>query len=77
MTNKERILVEIERLRKRDYDRLALDKVVKFINSLPEEPVSEDLEKAAEDYADKHPTCGLAKRSFVAGAKWQKENGNH
>ena len=37
------------------------------------EPVSEDLEEAAEKYADKHPTCGLAKQSFKAGALWQKE----
>lgn len=48
-----------------------------FINSLPQEPVSEGLEEAADDYADKHPTCGLAKNSFKAGAQWQKENGNH
>lgn len=38
-----------------------------------EESVSEDLEQAAEDYADKHPTCGLAKTSFIIGAQWQNE----
>ena len=37
------------------------------------EPVSEELEEAANKYADKHPTCGLAKQSFKAGAQWQKE----
>ena len=37
------------------------------------ESVSEDLEEAADKYADKHPTCGLARHSFKAGAKWQKE----
>ena len=38
-----------------------------------EDPVSENLEQAAKKYADKHPTCGLAKHSFKAGAQWQKE----
>lgn len=37
------------------------------------DPVSEELEEAANKYADKHPTCGLAKQSFKAGAQWQKE----
>lgn len=49
------------------------DDILRYINSLSEEPVSEDLEQAAEDYADKHPTCGLAKTSFIIGAQWQKE----
>ena len=37
------------------------------------ESVSEDLEEAANKYADKHPTCGLAKQSFKAGAQWNKQ----
>ena len=83
MTDKEKILAEVERLKDkgkysdtydyafRDGNNAALYAIEKFINSLPEEPVSEDLEKASDEYAEKHPTCGLAKTSFKAGAQWQ------
>ena len=46
-----------------------------FIDSLPEEKPSEDLEEAAKEYATTHlrnnefPTADSA---FIAGAKWQK-----
>ena len=60
MTDKEKILAEIEKIKSEEYgsdhfDRYAkhaLDRVLKFIDSLPEEPVSEDLEEAAEDELD-------------------------
>ena len=54
--------------------------LLSFINSLPEEPVSEDLEEAANFYADTHTEWFDANNNphvspaFKAGAKWQKEN---
>jgi hypothetical protein len=49
-----------------------------IINEWREEPVSEDLEEAAEKYAyELCPSIGVAnteaEQSFKAGAKWQKE----
>ena len=41
-----------------------------FIDSLQEEPVSEDLEEAARRFVT--PPCALGIRTFKAGAKWQK-----
>ena len=49
--------------------------IQKFINSLPEEPVSEELEEAAKDYArfddyyDNKEYDG-----FKAGAKWDRKH---
>ena len=47
-----------------------------FINSLPEEPVSEDLEEAAQQWYDstkfKSDLSGTPIGAFKAGAKWQK-----
>lgn len=83
----EKILIEINRL-KNELDgysaREALDYIESYINTLSkqqvEEPVSDDLEEAAEEYLQKvkagflrtleHPT---AKDCFKAGAEWQKE----
>ena len=60
----------------------------RFIDSLPEEKPSEDLEKVVEEYADKHgfrvPYDGsnnyyddvdvkASKEGFIAGAEWQKK----
>lgn len=104
MTDKEKILAEIERLKNTAEDYIAqggvdcicargnvemADDIIKFINSLPEEPVSEDLEKAAEEYAytnwasdDYHEgaaeglpfdAIGHTEKCFKDGAKWQKE----
>lgn len=43
-----------------------------FIDSITEEPVSEDLEKAADNcYYHNH---AYARESFIEGAQWQKEN---
>ncbi len=60
-----------------------------FIDSLPEEKASDDLKKASEDYAytnwesdDYHEGAseglpfdpiGHTEKTFIAGAKWEKE----
>jgi len=67
----------------------ALESLLKFIDSLTEEPANKDLEEAAEAF---YNNCNLAKSSwwdegilhkmsesketFIAGAEWQKENHN-
>lgn len=98
----ELIKAEIERRKKFYYDRYTKKGVgcieesryeecvelLDFINSLPEEPVSEDLEEAAEKYAyenwqsdDYHDgaddglpfdAIGHTEKCFKAGAQWQK-----
>ena len=88
---KEKILAEIERLlqglygKSNDYcggKKYVLVQLRTFINSLPEEPVSEDLEKAAYQYACKCSPLRTeygytspnpeVEESFKAGAKWQQ-----
>lgn len=65
------------------------DDILRFINSLPEEPVSEDLEKAAEQDVCEVVNCGSAigipndhvpswvqdamVSEFIYGALWQKK----
>lgn len=44
-----------------------------YIDSLQEEPVSEDLEEAAQEYTEKGSKCQEELDAFKAGAKWQKE----
>ena len=108
MTDKEKILAEIERLynqsladENRQADRgleraanvsygksIACKELLSFINTLPKEPVSEDLEDAAIKYADENtedPTemneydseyfdwHDYCERVYKAGAQWQKE----
>ena len=62
MTDKTKILAEIERLKmnwrlgmsaEAKYRVEAYTELIDFINSIPEEPVSEDLQEAAWFYADK------------------------
>ena len=90
MTDKEfkaKILAEIERLfvasnvysrTFKNGQRHALMSLKDFINSLPEEPVSEDLEEAAKQYATVDRSDGdggidlMKLESFIAGAQWQK-----
>ena len=57
----------------------AYNEVLSYINSLEEEPVSNDLEEAAHSYVDTtiewfdsegNPCCYPA---FIAGAQWQKQ----
>lgn len=90
MSNIDKIRQEIERRRdickcifERDSDTyyqgksVAYGEVLAFIDSLPEEKPSEDLEKAADDYVcrttcdtDDGPSVGMAKDAFEAGAEW-------
>ena len=63
MTDKEKIRAEIERQKKENYYdiydeydgfvRNAFESILSFIDSMQEEPVSEDLEEAAKTYAKK------------------------
>ena len=57
---------------------LELQNVLTYIDSLQEEPVSEDLNKAAKDYSNNLDNiCGSigeqTRNAFKAGAKWGKE----
>ena len=93
MTDKELIKQEIEyRLSSGKYSinsKQALEDIIVFIDTLPEEPTSEDLEEASEEYAftnwesdDYHEGAeedipfdpiGHTKKCFIAGAEWQKQ----
>jgi hypothetical protein len=91
MSKAEKIRKEIERLKAETFDNkeLSLEEIIAvrncynnllfFIDSLEEEPVSNDLEEAAHLYVDTtiewfdsegNPCCYPA---FIAGAQWQKE----
>ena len=110
MSNIEKIRQEIERLtidylnRSYTFVPVAMQQLLEFIDSLPEETCkdslqvpetckentdsfTDDLEEAAEEYADKHgfrvPYDGsinyyddvdvkASKDGFIAGAEWQK-----
>ena len=81
MTDKEKILAEIERLMHNhdsalDYEA-ALEDVRNFIDSLQEEPISEDFKKFEEDYLEENKDeilCVYDRHAgLVDGAKWQKE----
>ena len=88
MTDREKILAEIES-ELRSFNKAnsfdegrwhELNHLKLFINTLPEEHVSEDLEEAAKNHAY---SCYTSKSTgeriaaciydFKAGAKWQKE----
>lgn len=61
------------------YKRETYKEILDFINSLQQEPVNEELEKAAKDYSNNldniYGSIGKQKRNaFKAGAQWQKEN---
>lgn len=81
---KQKILAEIKKLIHNKWyceenTVLALEDVKNFINSLQEEPVSEDLKVAAQEYEqnrkdyDATSDNEIVRRAFKAGAKWQKE----
>lgn len=86
MTDKvQKIRKEVERMHKLlpsviDSDNIYLDyadrictTLEKFIDSLQEEPVSEDLEEAAHEYADlRQSNYETAFYAFMSGSKWQK-----
>ena len=92
MSNIEKIRQEIERRKKENmYDDLPITigryyedrDLLAFIDSLPEEKPSEDVEEAAKEYAYSWRKEGnkevrelfpkAAYRAFIAGAEWQKE----
>ena len=55
----------------------AYNEVLSYIDSLEEDPVSNDLEEASRNYAD-NEECGYnvyftIKTAFKAGAQWQKK----
>ena len=93
MSKIEKIKVEIDRLKneliqeaekgyKSEFDEgriSAFEDMIVYINSLEEEPISNDLEEAAHSYVDTtiewfdsegNPCCYPA---FIAGAQWQKK----
>lgn len=80
MTDKEKIRAEIERLKDIQSSPIALcNDLISFIDSLPEEPVSEDLEEAAKKAATWNSHIDGNKFFpndywlFKKGAQWQKE----
>lgn len=93
MSNIEKIRQEIERRKKEFmYDSLSSTigryyedrDLLAFIDSLPEEKPSEDLEEAAEEYADNNSRrwqddgdiyydYSKIEQAFIAGTEWQKE----
>lgn len=88
MNNIEKIRQEIERLMKETEDsqfdkgeRYGLKTVLEFIDSLPEEKPSEDLDEAAEEYArlDEEGKWkdGGKYKGFIAGAKWMSKRMNN
>lgn len=69
-----------------EYNLLTLTSLRDFIDSLPEQKPSEELEEAARRYAipaymkdvdenflDEYPYDPVAEKGFIAGAEWQKE----
>ena len=84
MTDKEKleaIKAEIHRLVDvRGYSKEMANDIFAFMNSLPSEPVSDDLEEAAKNHAvERFRTTRdefLAKKckwSFIIGAKWKEQ----
>jgi len=72
MTGKERIKAEVERLKDIQSSPIALcNDLISFIDSLPEESASKDLEEAANDYAHDIVRDDVFE-TFIAGAQWQK-----
>jgi hypothetical protein len=82
MTDKEKleaIRAEIHRLVDvRGYDRKMANDLFTFMDSLPNEPVSEKLIDVAKQYVKEHVigidkvTFSIATDMFVSGAKWKK-----
>ena len=77
MTDKEKleaIRTEIHRLVDvRGYDRGMANDLFAFMDSLPNEPVSEDLQEAAYQYGDCFgKQFDIASMAFIKGAKWQE-----
>jgi len=80
MTEKEKIRAEVERLRALTADPISnpFDLVLHFIDSLPEEKVSEDLNEAAIKYCNEieernHSTLLGIEKGFIRGAQWKEQ----
>jgi hypothetical protein len=84
MTGKEKldaIRAEIHRLVDvRGYDRGMANDLFAFMDSLPNEPISKDLDEAANNYVGHAPeidedlSCFTKRNAFIAGAQWRKAN---
>ena len=75
MTDKEKIIKELkEVLDSLDITNEYRINLIKAIEYLQEEPVSDNLEKAAEEYEEKGKIDSVIsrKRDFINGANWQK-----
>jgi hypothetical protein len=88
---REKIKAEIERLKKSlpwgscasqlsmecNCKNEAYNEILSYIDSLEEEPVSDDLEYASEKYACRFSSSKYGhdkvKDAFITGAQWQKE----
>ena len=89
MTDKEKIIAEIERLRKNlpwggsaaqlsmecNCKNEAYTEIEKYINSLPEEPVSKGLEEKINELNKRYPEVSFAKLTRIAVSvdRWEKE----
>ena len=85
MTDKEKIREEVERLREKimgirtdfaDGQKSVLTKLLAFIDTLQEEPVSEDLGEYINELSKQFQGVSFAKLSRIAVrvAKWQKDS---
>ena len=88
LIDKDALVAEIERRKHRNIlNEGAFEEdidILSFINTLevkylPEEPVSNDLEQAAEKYEEKGKIDSVVsrKKDFINGAKWQKQRSNN
>lgn len=57
---------------KKSWEGVDTDKFMNEIRGREDAP-NEELNKAAEEYAQDETMSGLAERAFKAGAKWQRE----
>lgn len=96
MTDKEKIRIEIKQriasLERNVGNGIGIDgqidayySLLEFVDSMKEEPVSEDLEEAAlraniilgdikpKEFLDEYPYDPIGYRKFIEGAKWQKQ----
>lgn len=87
MTDKQKIKAEVEWLKieynkesvfrtvRGDTAREVLDKLLSFIDSMPEEPVSKSLERAADSYASTfcENSRKVAYEAYKMGAKWKEK----
>ena len=87
MTDKQKIRAKIGKLKSEynkesvfrtvrgDTAREVLDKLLSFIDSMPEEPVSKSLERAADSYASTfcENSRKVAYEAYKMGAKWKEK----